>query len=193
MKKILAVMLLTGGLLAGFNLVRAEAADNPKPLAIGDTAPEFTLPDTNGKSRSLASLKGKKGTLIFFTSARCPMIVAYHERLRQIVKDYQAKGFNVVGVNSNATESAEEIKKHAAEKQLAYPVLRDEGAKVADQFNAQVTPEMYLLDADGKLVYRGGVDDNRSADLVKANYLRDAMDAILAGKPIERAETRPFG
>lgn len=194
MRKILAVLLLAVGLLSGLSWQNAQAAkDELTALAIGATAPEFTLPDADGKSHSLASLKGKKGTLIFFTSARCPMVVAYHERIQKLAADYKAKGINVIGINSNTTETTAEIKQNIADKKLAYQVLRDEGSKIADQFNAQVTPEMYLLDADGKLVYHGGVDDNRSAELVKANYLSAALDAMLANKPIERAETRAFG
>ena len=193
MKKKLTVLLLAVGLLSGLYLQKAQATDEAKPLAIGAAAPQFTLPDANGKSHSLASLKGKKGTLIFFTSARCPMVVAYHERIQQITADYKAKGINVIGINSNVTETTEEIKQNVVAKKLAYTVLRDEGSKIADQFNAQVTPEMYLLDADGKLAYRGGVDDNRSAELVKSTYLRSALDAMLTGQPIERAETRAFG
>ena len=194
MRKLLAVLLLAVGLLSGLSWQNAQAAkDELTPLAIGATAPEFTLPDADGKSHSLASLKGKKGTLIFFTSARCPMVAAYHERIQKLAADYKAKGINVIGINSNTTENVAEIKQNIADKKLAYQILRDEGSKIADQYNAQVTPEMYLLDADGKLVYHGGVDDNRSAELVKANYLSAALDAMLAGKPIERSETRAFG
>ena len=194
MRKIPAVLLLAVGLLSGLSWQNAQAAkDELTPLAIGATAPEFTLPDADGKSHSLASLKGKKGTLIFFTSARCPMVAAYHERIQKLAADYKAKGINVIGINSNTTENVAEIKQNIADKKLAYQILRDEGSKIADQYNAQVTPEMYLLDADGKLVYHGGVDDNRSAELVKANYLSAALDAMLDGKPIERAETRAFG
>jgi peroxiredoxin len=194
MKKSLVIVFTLFLLAAGLRLNAARAADdNANVVALGATVADFTLPDINGKSRSLASLKGKKGTLVFFSSARCPMIVSYHERLLKIAQDYQAKGINVVAINSNATESLAEIKQHAADNKLPYTVLRDAGAKVADQFNAQVTPEIYLLDAANKLVYHGGVDDNRSAELVKNNYLRDALDALLAGKPIERAETRAFG
>jgi peroxiredoxin len=192
MKYKLTVIFLAVGLLAQFGL-RAARADETKALAIGSAAPEFTLPDTDGKSRSFKGLRGKKGTVVFFTSARCPMVVAYHERIRQLAADYKAKGVNVIGVNSNATETAGEVRKHAVANKLNYVVLRDEGNKIADQFGAQVTPEMYLFDAAGKLVYRGGVDDNRSAELVKAPHLRNALDAMLAGKPVERAETRAFG
>jgi peroxiredoxin len=194
MKKTLLIAFLAVGLMVGLNLPGTQAAnDEMKALPIGASVPEFTLPDTNGISQSLASLKGSKGTIILFTSARCPMVVAYHERLQQIAADYKAKGINVIGINSNVTEAADELKQHAVANKLAYSVLRDEGSKVADQFHAQVTPEIYLLNADGKLVYHGGVDDNRSPELVKATYLRDALDAMLQGKPIERTQTRAFG
>lgn len=189
----LGALLLTAGLFFGLT-TRAEGdAGAVKPLAIGDQVPAFNLPDTTGQDRSLASVQGTKGTLIFFTSTRCPMVKAYDERLQKIAQDYASKGINVVAINSNNTESADEIKQHATDNKLAYTVLRDAGNKIADRFNAQVTPEVYLLDAAGKLVYHGGVDDNRAADQVKSNYLRTALDLLLAGKPIERTETKAFG
>ncbi len=196
MKKTLAAtlgaLLLACGFLA--HLTTQAAADtNTKPFSIGDKVADFTLPDTAGKERSLASLQGSKGTVIFFTSARCPMVKAYQERLQQVTQDYQAKGINVVAINSNTTETPDEIKEQAANAKLKYVVLRDEGSKIADVFHAQVTPEMYVLDATGKLVYHGGVDDNRDAAQAKVPYLRNALDALLAGKDIERSETKAFG
>lgn len=198
MKKISLFTLGALLLAVGFWLsVAPQAAyaegDTAKPLAIGDQVADFTLPDSNSQDRSLTSLQGTNGTLIFFTSTRCPMIKAYAERLDQITADYTSKGINVIAINSNTTEPADEIKQHATDHKLAYTVLRDADSKIADRFNAQVTPEIYLLDAKGKLVYHGGVDDNRAADQVKNNYLRLALDAMLAGKPIERTETKAFG
>ena len=194
MKKSFAIMLgvalLAAGFLAGLRQARAE---NNEAVALGAKVADFTLPDTAGKDHALSALKGKKGTLIFFTTARCPMVAAYHERLLKIAQDYPKQGVSVIAINSNADETVDQIKQHAADKKLPYIVLRDADNKIANQFDAQVTPETYLLDAAGKLVYHGGVDDNRAADLVKNSYLRNALDAMLAGKPIERAETRSFG
>jgi peroxiredoxin len=170
-----------------------RAVSEDKLPAIGATVADFTLPDTNGKQKSLSELKGQKGTVVFFTSARCPMVVAYHERIQKIAQDYQDKGINVIGINANATETDAEIKQHALDNKLSYVMLRDAGNKIADVFSAQVTPEIYLFDADGKLVYHGGVDDNRVAGQVQNHYLRQALDAMLGGKPIERTETRAFG
>ncbi|HEX8151216.1 MAG TPA: thioredoxin family protein [Pyrinomonadaceae bacterium] len=169
------------------------APDANAGVAIGAVVPDFTLPDADGKEHSLASLKGKAGTVIIFIATQCPISNAYNERMQKLAEDYKAKGFNVVGINSNSTEPAAEVKSHAAEKGLTFAILKDPNNKVADRFNAQVTPEAYLLDASGKLVYRGRIDNARTGYLITATELRDAMEATLAGKPVEKAEAKAFG
>lgn len=159
--------------------------------AIGATVENFNLPDTNGKDQSLASLKGKKGTMIVFMSAKCPYVKAYAERIDQIAKDYQAKGFNVVGINSNHTETDADIKGHAAN--FSFPMLIDRGNKIADQLGAEYTPEVYLLDANNKLIYHGAIDNNKDETLVKTKFLRDALDSNLAGKAIEKTNVQAIG
>lgn len=161
-------------------------------IAIGATVENFNLPDTNGKAQSLSSLKGKKGTMIVFMSTKCPYVKAYAARIEQIAKDYQSKGFNVVGINSNHTESDEDIKSNTAAN-YTFPMLIDRGNKIADQLGAGFTPEVFLLDANNKLVYHGAIDNNKDESLVKTKYLRDAMDANLAGKPIEKADVQAIG
>jgi len=170
----------------------AFAAPEAK-AAIGAAVPDFTLPDADGREHSLASLKGKAGTVIIFIATKCPVSNAYNERMQKLAEDYRAKGVNVVGINSNSTEPAAEVKSHAAEKGLTFAILKDPNNKIADRFSAQATPEAYLLDASGKLVYHGRIDGARYGYLITANELRDAIEATLAGKPVGKAEVKAFG
>jgi peroxiredoxin len=164
------------------------------PVAgIGDTISDFSLPDVNGAAHSLSSLKGKSGTVLIFISVQCPISNAYNERMAKLAQDYSARGVNVVGINSNVTEPSEAVKKHAAEHQLSFPILKDNGNKIADLFDAQHTPEAFLLDANNKLVYRGRIDNAKNESAVSSNDLRDAMDEVLAGKPVSKSEAKAFG
>ena len=169
------------------------APDANAGVAIGAVIPDFTLPDADGKEHSLASLKGKAGTVIIFIATQCPISNAYNERMQKLAEEYRAKGVNVVGINSNSTEPAAEVKAHAAEKGLAFTILKDAGNVVADSLQAQVTPEAYLLDASGKLVYQGRIDNSRYGYVITSTELRDAIEATLAGKPVEKTEVKAFG
>jgi peroxiredoxin len=159
---------------------------------IGSEVESFKLSDTNGVEKSLNDLKGKNGTIIVFLSIQCPVVKSYDERLSKIAEDYSAKGINVIGVNSNFTESAEKVKKHA-EENYKFTVLIDKGNIIADKFNANSTPEMFFFDKSNKLAYHGGIDNDRSGKNVTINFLRDALDANLEGKTIAKAETRAIG
>ena len=176
--------------LAAFVSFSKVTAEND--FAVGTTLENFKLPDTQGKEQSFNDLKGKNGAIIVFLSVQCPVVRAYDERINKLAEEYKAKGVNFIGINSNFTESAEEIKKHA-EKNYKFPVLLDKGNVIADQFKATATPEMFFFDQKNKLVYHGAIDNDRSGENVTANYLRVALDENLAGKPISKAETRAFG
>ena len=160
---------------------------------IGQPVADFKLPDAEGKEHSLSSLKGEKGTVIIFISAQCPMVRAYNERIAKLAEDYRAKGVNVVGINSNVTESADDIKRHAAANNFSFVVLRDKSNKVADLLGAERTPEVFLLDASNKLVYHGRIDNHKNVTLVQSNDLRDAIEETLAGKAVTKAEAAAFG
>ncbi|MBA3805215.1 MAG: redoxin domain-containing protein, partial [Acidobacteria bacterium] len=101
------------------------SGDNMTPAAIGSTVADFKLPDTSGHEQKLSSLKGRNGTVLIFISAQCPMVRDYIERISKLAVDYKARGVNVVGINSNATETNDDIKAHAAANNLAFAVLRD--------------------------------------------------------------------
>jgi peroxiredoxin len=172
---------------------RAARADASAAVTIGATVADFTLPDADGVAHSLASLKGKNGTVLIFIATKCPVSNGYNERMEKLAADYKAKGINVIGINSNVSEPAAEVKSHAAEKHLTFTILKDDGNKIADRLGAQRTPEVYFLDAGNKLVYHGRIDNAQNPESVSANDLRDALDAALAGKPIAKTEAKAFG
>ena len=188
------VLLLVLSFVSLFLLPETGAARvNGDTVAIGSKVENFTLADTDGKQRSFNDLKGKNGALIVFMSAQCPVVKAYAERINALAKDYQAKGISVIGMNSNATESLDYVKSNMTERSYSFPMLIDKGNVIADKFGATVTPEVYLFDKDGKLVYRGAIDNDRSGENITARPLQDAADATLGGKAVAKTETKAFG
>jgi peroxiredoxin len=167
--------------------------DKAAGVALGAVVADFTLPDPDGHEHTLASLKGKNGTVIIFIATRCPVSNGYNERMEKLATDYAPRGVQIVGINANSTEPASEVKQHAAEKGLTFTILKDGGNQIADRFDAQVTPEAYVLDASGKLVYHGRIDNSRAGDAITSNDLRDAIEAMLAGKPVAKPEAKAFG
>jgi peroxiredoxin len=170
-----------------------NASDLPAPPAIGTTIDDFKLPDTDGAERSLNALKGKNGAVLIFISVQCPVSNAYNERMEKLAQDYKAKGVNVIGINSNNTEPAAAVKSHAGEKHLTFTILKDDGNKIADRLGATRTPEAYVIDAGGKLVYHGRIDNSQKLEGITSTDLRDALDEMLAGKPISKTGGAAFG
>lgn len=171
----------------------ALASANPGGIGIGQPVADFKLPDADGKERSLASLKGENGTVLIFVSTQCPMVKAYAERIEKLAEDYRAKGVNVVGINSNVAEGADDIKDHIKREKFSFVILKDRSNKVADMLGAERTPEAYFLDASNKLVYHGRIDNHRNLDQVQTSDLRNAIDETLAGKPVSKTEAAAFG
>ena len=186
-----ALLFVVAGAMAA---VAARAGGEvPAPPAIGATIDDFTLPDVDNKDHSLKSLMGKNGAVLIFVAVQCPVSNAYNERMEQLAQDYKAKGINVIGINSNVAEDAAAVKAHAAEHKLTFTILKDPGNKIADKLGAAVTPEAYFLDTNYKLLYHGRIDNARNAAQVESNDLRNALDAALAGKAIEKTEAKAFG
>ena len=188
---LLALLFVVAGVAFAAN-ARAEG-EIPAPPVIGATIGDFTLPDVDNKEQSLKSLAGKNGTVLLFISVQCPVSNAYNERMEKLAQDFKAKGINVIGINSNVAEDAAAAKAHAAEHKLSFPILKDAGNKIADKLGATVTPEAYFLDANNKLVYHGRIDNARNAAEVQSQELRNAMDAVVAGKAVEKTEAKAFG
>jgi peroxiredoxin len=173
--------------------VGAGEVGTPGGMGINQPVADFTLSDAGGKKHSLESLKGKNGTVLIFVSTQCPVSNAYNQRMEKLAQDYKERGVAVIGINSNSTESANDIKNHASQNKLTFTILKDTGSKVADQLGATNTPEVFFLNASGKLVYRGRIDNSRNDQSVSSNDLRNAIDATLSGKPVANAFIRAFG
>jgi peroxiredoxin len=198
MKKLYSLALILAAVVAVAAAVRTtsktgSATDSKAAVVLGSVVADFTLPDADGNNHTLASLKGSKGTVLIFVATRCPVSNAYNERMRKLADDYRARGVNVVGINANYNEPPAEVKQHAADKGLTFTILKDAGNQIADRFDAQYTPEAYVLDASGKLVYHGRIDNSRSGDSITSTDLRDAVESVLAGKAVEKPEVKGFG
>jgi len=194
MKKLVAVSLIvTMFAVALLVNARPPVADIPAPPIIGSTIADFTLPDASGAAHTLASLHGSKGTVLIFIATQCPVSNGYNERMEKLAQDFKARGINVVGINANSTESAADVKDHAAKNNLTFTILKDNGNKVADMLGAARTPEAYFLDAGNKLLYHGRIDNSRDITQVNSSELRDALEAALAGKPVPKATANAFG
>ncbi len=192
--RILSIAFASLFVVAGAIAVGARATGEvPAPPAIGATIEDFTLPDVDNKDHSLKSLAGKNGTVLIFISVQCPVSNAYNERMEKLAQDYKTRGVNVIGINSNVTEDAAAVKAHAAEHNLTFTILKDPGNKIADKLGASVTPEAYFLDPNNKLLYHGRIDNARNAAQIETNDLRNALDAALAAKAIEKTEAKAFG
>jgi len=184
--------LVAAALAAGLLAAPVRAAD----LRIGAPAPDFTLPAAiDGKPLALQGLLSKnRGVAVLFIATKCPVSNAYNERMAALAKAYTAKGIAFVGINSNKAEPAAETAEHAKKHGFDFFVVKDPGNKVADAYGAQKTPEVFLLDAAGKLIYHGRIDENQDdANAVRSPDFRNALDALLAGKPVPVAETKAFG
>ena len=156
-------------------------------------AENFTLKDYNGKSHSLTDYKDSKIIVVMFIATQCPVSNDYNGRMAALYKDYNGKGVTFLAINSNKQESVEEITQHSQKNGFQFPVLKDPENVIADKFNAQVTPEIFVLNPNYEILYHGRIDDSQRESDLKSRDLRNALDEILAGKPVSRKETKAFG
>ena len=153
----------------------------------------------DGKSVSVADVKGKAGTLVIFTCNHCPFARGWERRIADLTATYSKKGIGAILINANdpAKYPADDfagMQARAKELGLQVPYVMDDTSGVARGLGASRTPEAFLFDKDGKLAYHGSIDDNHhDASAVKAHYLQDALDAVLAGRPAPVAETKGVG
>jgi thiol-disulfide isomerase/thioredoxin len=160
---------------------------------VGAKLENFTLRDLGGAEQSFDKLKGENGAVLVWLSAQCPVVKAYNERINQVADELKAEGVNLIGINSNATESLDWVKSNASEVGYKFPVLIDKGNVLADKLEASVTPEFYYFDKENVLLYHGALDNDRSGKDVRIDYLRDALDSALDKKPIKTAKTNAIG
>ena len=198
----LASMVSAIAILTGAAAV-ATAGESTGGLALGTKVPaavaKTKMKNVDGKMLSITDVTGKAGTLVVFTCNHCPFAKDWEQRIVELGNTYAAKGIGVILVNANdpkmhADDGYEEMQARAKEKGFQFPYTVDETSDVARAFGAARTPEIYLFDASGKLVYHGAVDDNsEDASAVEQHYLRDAVGNLVAGKPLTVAETKALG
>jgi peroxiredoxin len=168
-------------------------------LNLGDHAPDFSLPATDGKTYSLTDFQDAKTLVVFFTCNHCPYVVGSNEVTRETALRYQDQGVRFVGINSNSVntkpeDSYELMVEHMAEHQYPWVYLRDESQDVALAYGALRTPHFYVFDENRKLVYTGrGVDQPRDASKITVNDLDRALAEHTAGKPVTVPLTNPIG
>jgi peroxiredoxin len=168
-------------------------------VKLGDAAIAFELPGVDGKTYSLPALaKGKAATAVVFMCNHCPYVLAWLERLIAVAGDYAGRGVAFAGINANdpakyPADSFEKMQELAKERGLPFPYLHDETQRVATAYGAERTPEIFLFDGDLKLRYHGAPDDNYEETQASVPYLRNALDAVLAGQTPPVAETPPVG
>ena len=195
------MMALAAVACAGTSLAQAPAGDAAGAvLAIGAAAPmaDTKMTGVDEKEITLAEAAGKKGTMVIFMCNHCPWVKAWQTRIAKIGNAAVAKGIGVVAVNSNDPAAYPEddmanMKTRAKDLGFKFPYVVDGTSDLARAFGATHTPEIFLFDASGKLVYHGAVDDNRDEKLVKKQYLQQAVAAVAAGKPVALAETKSLG
>ncbi len=163
--------------------------------AIGAAAPAFSLTAIDGKSFSLPdATKSNSLVVLMFISTQCPYSNAYNDRIRDLASAYSARGVQFVGINSNKTETVQDAVEHARKHGHTFTIVKDSGNKVADLYDARHTPEIFVVDKTGKLRYHGRIDENSDdATKVTSPDLKNALDALLGGQSVARAETKAFG
>ena len=187
-------------LAASAVLIGLGAAPDEKDLTrqVGSRVGDFTLKDaSSGGDISLFGFEGKKAAVLVFLGTDCPVGNLYLPRLAEMSRAYESKGVVFLGINANAHETADAIARHAKEFAIPFPVLKDDGAKVADQYKVARTCEAILLDSKAVVRYRGAIDDQygygtRRPHVVR-EYLSEAIDALLAEKAIETTGTTVVG
>ncbi|MDP7609572.1 MAG: thioredoxin family protein [Candidatus Marinimicrobia bacterium] len=170
-------------------------------LEIGSTMPlkDLELADISGKNITLANAKGDAGTLVVFSCNTCPWVIRWEDRYVSLANTYAQKGIGMIAVNSNAArfggeDSLEEMLEHAKNNGYNFPYAQDPESELASAFGATKTPHIYLFNGDDKLVYRGAIDDNaKNAKKVDVPFLANAIDALLAGNPINHQTTKALG
>ena len=193
----LAIALLPTGssTLAGPTDSRSEL---PLERGLNQRVADFTLKDvTSNRPISLYSFVGKKAIIMVFLGTDCPVGNLYVPRLVELNRAYRSKGVIFLGINSNAHETEQDVAKFVRETGIDFPVLKDNQNKISDSVLAERTPEVLLLDGIGRIRYRGAIDDQysqgKSKESPQRHYLRDALDCLLANRPIAVAGTRVAG
>lgn len=185
----------------GLAAVVLLAAGGAAALEIGEGMPmgAVKMKNVDGSELSLAGSTGPRGLLVVFTCNHCPWAKAWEGRIVALGNTYRLKGIGVVAVSSNdpkeyPEDAWEEMQKRAKDEGYEFPYVVDATSDAARAFGATKTPEAYLFDVSGKLVYSGAIDDNaRDPDAVKVQYLKDALEAVVKGGEVPIKKTKALG
>jgi peroxiredoxin len=164
-------------------------------LAIGDAVAPFSLPDTTGAAWTP---DGEAATVVVFTCNHCPYALAWQDRIADVARDYADRGVLLLAINANDADryprdSLEAMQARVARESWPMPYLHDATQEVARAYGAKTTPDVFVLDAGGRLRYRGAPDADYDDPGQRAAWLREALDAVLAGEAPARAQTKPVG
>ncbi|MCI0491833.1 MAG: thioredoxin family protein [Planctomycetes bacterium] len=173
-----------------------EVSELAQDIAIGLPGPAWeNLTGIDDQQHSLKDLSAANAVAVVFTCNHCPVAEAYEDRLVQLAKDYKDKGVELVAINVNNLEADKlpAMKERAAAKGFDFQYLYDPSQEIGRAYSATVTPHVFLLDKDRKVVYMGAIDDNQDTAAVTKHHLRDAIDAVLAGQTPATATTQQFG
>ena len=168
-------------------------------LEIGAKGPDFNLKGVDGKMHSLADYAEEKAVVVIVSCNHCPTVVQYEDRMTEIQRDYAGKGVQLIAINGNETDNHptddfEHMVERAKGKGFNFPYLRDDTQEVLRAYGAVRTPEVFLLGSDRTLVYHGRIDDNaHDPSRVTRHDLREALEEVLAGKPVSVPKTVPVG
>jgi thiol-disulfide isomerase/thioredoxin len=177
-------------------------------LAIGAPAPDFALPGVDGKTHTLAEFSTSQVLAVVFTCNHCPTSQLYENRLKKLDEDYRSKGVTLVAINpdnpasiplsqlgyTDVGDSLADMKIRAAHRRLAFPYLYDgESQSLAEKFGVKATPHIFVFDRQRQLQYEGRIDDNAREDLVTTRDARNAIDALLGGRPVSVSRTAAAG
>jgi peroxiredoxin len=188
-----AMLVVVLGWCAGIVVRAADVPAND----IGKRVADFQLKNTRGESISLADYKDKKAVVVIFTGTECPINNLFMPRLAALHKEYASKGVQILAVNSNKQDTVEQIAEHAGKYEIPFPVLKDEGNRVADLFGARRTPEAFVLDSTHTIRYQGRIDDQFGIGYKRPQPTRRdlglAIDDLLAGRPVAQATTPVAG
>ncbi len=175
-----------------FGVAAALAATlTAQDFKLGSKVGDFSLQTVKGEPVQYSALKGPV-TVVMFVATQCPVSNAYNQRMSALHNEYASKGVKFVAINSNRQENAAEVANHA-QKNFPFPVYKDDANVVADRFAASVTPETFVIDKTGTIVYHGSIDDSQELSRVKEKRLNAALDAVLAGNPVQTTQTKAFG
>jgi peroxiredoxin len=190
--KLKALLLVLTFAVAAFGVCLTSASAG---LSIGQKAPNFSAPDavTNDDVSLQSLLSTNKAVVLIFVSTQCPYSNGYNTRMQALFTKYAPLGVAVVGVNSNANETDQMVTEHKWEHHLTFQIIKDVNNVVADKYGATHTPEAYVINATGILAYHGRIDNSVELPKVTSHDLADAIDDVLAGKPVLVAETKAFG